>query len=131
MTKIIFYIVAIVVICGTWMGCKRDSDYIGITFSPYISNFDLRKLFKGSDLLLSDENLGGANFIKGIVVSNQTGGNIPTGLLLVQNSRIAGNGIDSLRGIAFNVGVEAAKYMPGDSVHVRITGSTLKRVNGT
>jgi len=131
MKKIIFYIVAIVVICGTWMGCKRDSDYIGITVSPYISNFDLRKLFKGSDLLLSDENLGGANFIKGIVVSNQAGGNIPTGLLLVQNSRIAGNGIDSLRGIAFNVGTEAAKYIPGDSVHVRITGSTLKRVNGT
>lgn len=131
MKNIIFYISALVIICGTWMGCKRDTDYIGVTVSPYISNFDLRKLFKGSDLLLNEENLGGANFIKGIVVSNQAGGNVPAGLLLVQNSRIAGNGIDSLRGIAFSVGAEAAKYIPGDSVHVRITGSTLKRVNGT
>jgi hypothetical protein len=131
MKKIIFYIGALVVICCIWMGCKRESDYVGITVSPYISNFDLRKLFKGADLLLNEENLGGANFIKGVVVSNQASGNIPGGLLLVQNSRIAGNGIDSLRGIAFNVGTEAAKYVPGDSVHVRITGSTLKRVNGT
>ncbi|MFC3563372.1 DUF5689 domain-containing protein [Pedobacter jamesrossensis] len=131
MKKIIFYISALVVICSTWMSCKRDTDYVGVTVSPYISNFDLRKLFKGADLLLNEENLGGANFIKGIVVSNQTGGNVPAGLLLVQNSRIAGNGIDSLRGIAFSVGTEAAKYVPGDSVHVRITGSTLKRVNGT
>lgn len=130
MKKIILLFSALVVICGTWMGCKRDTDYIKVSVSPYISNFDLRKLFKGSDLQLNDENLGGANFIKGIVVSNQASGNLPAGLLLVQNSRIAGNGIDSLRGIAFNVGTEATKYVPGDSVHVRVTGTTLKRVNG-
>ncbi|MCZ4223087.1 DUF5689 domain-containing protein [Pedobacter rhodius] len=130
MKKIILYIGTLIFICGTWMGCKRETDYIGVTVSPYISNFDLRKLFKNADVTLNNENLGGADFVKGVVISNQAGGNLPAGLLILQNSRIAGNGIDSLRGIAINLGTDAAKYIPGDSVHVRITGSTLKRING-
>jgi len=130
MKKIILYISAIILFCGTWMGCKRETDYIGVTVSPYISNFDLRKLFKNADLTLNNENLGGADFIKGVVISNFTGNNTPAGLLIIQNSRIAGSGIDSLRGIAINIGTDAAKYIPGDSVHVRITGSTLKKVSG-
>nr|WP_276902986.1 DUF5689 domain-containing protein [Pedobacter kyonggii] len=130
MKKIIFLISALIVLCSTWMGCKRDTDFIKVTVSPYISNFDLRKLFKNADVALNTENLGGAEYIKGIVVSDQRNSNIPAGLMLVQNSRIAGNGIDSLRGIAINIGAEAAKYIPGDSVHVKITGSTMQRVNG-
>ncbi len=130
MKKIILYFSALMVICSTWMGCKRDTDYVGITTSPYISNFDLRKLLKNEDLSLNTENLGGADFIKGVVVSDQVKGNIPVGLLMVQNSRIAGNGIDSIRGIALNIGAESLKYIPGDSVHIRISGSTLKRING-
>ncbi|WP_316829538.1 DUF5689 domain-containing protein [Pedobacter aquatilis] len=130
MKKTILYIGAIIFICGTWMGCKRETDYIGVSVSPYISNFDLRKLFKNADLTLNNENLGGADFVKGVVISNQAGANIPAGLVILQNSRIAGNGIDSLRGIAINIGADASKYIPGDSIHVRVTGSTLKRVNG-
>ncbi|QPH39976.1 DUF5689 domain-containing protein [Pedobacter endophyticus] len=130
MKKTIFLISALVVIGSTWIGCKRDTDYIGITVSPYISNFDLRKLYKNADVALTSENLGGADYVKGIVISDQSNGNIPAGLMFLQNSRIAGNGVDSLRGIAINIGTEAAKYVPGDSVHVKITGSTMKRVNG-
>jgi hypothetical protein len=130
MKKIILYIAALVVLCGTWMGCKRESDYIKISVSPYISNFDLRLLFKETDLTLNTENLRGASYIKGVVVSDHSSNNVPAGLLIVQNSRIAGNAIDSLRGIAVNIGTDAAKYMPGDSVHINIVGATLKRVNG-
>ena len=131
MKKIIFYISTLIIMCSIWMGCKRDTDYIGITVSPYISNFDLRKLFKNADLPLNTTNLAGANSIRGLVISNQASGNIPSGLLIIQNSRITGNGIDSIRGIAINIGAEAAKYVPGDSVHVKIDGATLKRVDGT
>lgn len=130
MKKIIFYIAALVVVCITWMGCKRDSDYIKVSVSPYISNFDLRHLFKGADLVLNSENLGGATYIKGVVVSDHSGGNVPAGLLIVQNSRVAGNAIDSLRGIAINIGTEATKYLPGDSVHINILGATLKKADG-
>lgn len=130
MKKIILYISAIILFCGTWIGCKRETDYVGVSVSPYISNFDLRKLFKNADLTLNTENLGGADFIKGVVISNQAANNTPSGLLIVQNSRIAGSGIDSLRGMAINIGADAAKFVPGDSVHVRVTGATLKKVSG-
>lgn len=43
---------------------------------------------------------------------------------------MVGSGIDSLRGIAIDIGSAAANYVPGDSVHVKIEGSVLKRVNG-
>lgn len=131
MKKTIFYIGALLLLCGTWFGCKRDTDYIGVTVSPFISNFDLRRLFKNTDLELNTSILGGANSIKGLVISDPSSGNVPSGLLILQNSRISGNGIDSLRGIAVNIGAtEAAKYVPGDSVHIKIDGTTLKRTNG-
>ncbi|RNL52438.1 DUF5689 domain-containing protein [Pedobacter jejuensis] len=130
MKKIFIYTSALILFCSIWLGCKRESDYVKVSVSPYISNFDLRKLFKNADLSLNTENLGGADFIKGVVISNYTGSNTPAGLLVIQNSRIAGSGIDSLRGIAINIGSEASKYIPGDSVHVKISGSTLTRISG-
>ncbi len=130
MKKFVFYITALIAVGASLMGCKRDNDYIPVAVSPYISNFDLRNLFKNTDLVLNTETLGGANFIKGVVVSDYSANNMPSGLLVIQNSRVAGNAIDSLRGIAINLGSEASKYVPGDSVHVKITDATLTRANG-
>ncbi|TZF82322.1 hypothetical protein FW774_16185 [Pedobacter sp. BS3] len=112
------------------MGCKRDSDYIKNTVSPYISNFDIRKLYKGSDVTLTKETMREATYLKGVVISDHSGNNLPAGLLVVQNIRRVGNGIDSLRGMAINLGSDAAKYVPGDSVHIKIEGGVLKRVDG-
>lgn len=113
-----------------WMGCKRDNDYIISTPSDFIANFDLRKLYRGSDVTLTKENMRAATSLKGQVISDHSGNNMPAGLLVVQNLRATGNGIDSLRGIAINIGADAAKYVPGDSVHVKIEGGVLKRVDG-
>jgi len=112
------------------MGCKRDSDYIGGKPSPYIANFDLRKIYQGKDVTLTLENMRQASMVRGQVVSDHSGNNMPAGLLVIQNSRTSGNGIDSLRGISINIGADAAKYFPGDSVHVKIEGGILKRVDG-
>jgi hypothetical protein len=125
--KYILLLTAVVII---WTGCKRDDDYIKSTPSVYISNFDLKKLYKGGELQLTAGVLGTSTSIKGVVISDFRAGNAPAGLLIMQNSRLAGNGIDSLRGMAFNIGADAAKYISGDSIHVNIEGSTLKRVNG-
>ncbi|MFA6276695.1 MAG: DUF5689 domain-containing protein [Pedobacter sp.] len=124
------YILLLTVVVGIWTGCKRDDDYVKSTPSAFISNFDLKKLYKNTDLVLNAKLLGGATAIKGIVISDFSAGNSPTGLLILQNSRMAGNGIDSLRGMAFNIGADASKYAPGDSVHINVDGATLKRVNG-
>lgn len=130
MKKTLKYILLLTGIVSIWMGCKRDNDYILSTPSAYISNFDLKKLFKGGDLQLNTELMGGATSIKGVVISDFRSGNSPAGLLILQNSRMAGNGIDSLRGMAVNIGTDASKYIPGDSVHIKVDGGVLKRVNG-
>ncbi len=111
-------------------GCKRDSDYVISTPSDYIANLDLRKIYMGKEVELTKENMRGASIVKGQVISDHSGNNLPEGLLIIQNLRTAGNGIDSLRGIAINIGAEAAKYVPGDSVHVTIEGAKINRVDG-
>lgn len=111
-------------------GCKRESDYIGGAPSPYIANFDLRKIYQGKDVTLTLENMRSAYMVRGQVVSDHSGNNMPAGLLVIQNLRASGNGIDSLRGISINIGADAAKYVPGDSVTVKIEGGVLKKVDG-
>lgn len=130
MKKTFKYILLLATVFSIAVGCKRDDDYIKSEPSTFISNFDLKKLYKGGDLHLDPSAMNGATSIKGVVISDFRAGNSPAGLLIMQNSRLAGNGIDSLRGMAFNIGAEATKYIPGDSIHVNIEGSTLKRVDG-
>jgi len=131
MKKTLNYFLVLTIIVGIYTGCKRDDDYFASKPSGFISNFDLKKLFKESDLSLNANALGGATMIRGIVISDFRSSNSPAGLLVVQNSRISGGpAIDSLRGISFNIGASASEFVPGDSVHVKVEGGVLKRVNG-
>lgn len=130
MKQIILNLVAILVLGSAIWSCKRESDFVAVGPSPFISNFDLRKLYKNAEVQLNSTNMAGATSIRGVVISDQLNGNVPAGLLILQNSRITGSGIDSLRGIAINIGSESSKYLPGDSVHIKVDGSTLKRENG-
>lgn len=110
--------------------CKRDSDYIVSTPGPYISNLDLRKLHRGGDVNLTKENMREATILAGQVTSDHSGHNLPEGLLFIQNRRSVSATIDSVRGMAIDLGAAAANYVPGDSVHIKIEGGVLKRVNG-
>ncbi len=130
MKKTFKYILLLTAVVGILWGCKRDDDYIQSTPSSFISNFDLKKIYKNTDLSLKPELLGGATSIKGVVISDFRSGNSPAGLVILQNSRMVGNGIDSVRGMAINIGADASKFIPGDSIHVKIDGKTLKRVDG-
>ena len=108
-------------------GCKKeDGTYPGGTLSPYIAVLDLRSIHEGQDVTLTKDNMFGATKVSALVTSNHSGGNTPPGLLVVQDSRRLGQ----LRGIAINIGNDAANYVPGDSVVIDVEGSTLKRVNG-
>ncbi|CAH0150680.1 hypothetical protein SRABI27_03323 [Pedobacter sp. Bi27] len=120
-----------VIACILIVGCDKQKDeFVLGTISPFISNFDLKKSYKETDLVLNTTVMKGANSIKGVVISDFVAGNTPKNLLVVQNSRIVGNGIDSVRGIAINIGADAAKYTVGDSVHIKVEGGILKRVDG-
>ncbi|MDB5229637.1 MAG: hypothetical protein JWN76_442 [Chitinophagaceae bacterium] len=107
-------------------GCNKNGNYPGDTLSPYIAIYDIKTLYKGSDVSLTKENLGGANKLAAMVVSDHSGKNLPAGLLIVQDNRR----LSLLRGIAVNIGNDAANYVPGDSVIINIEGGTLTRANG-
>jgi len=123
-----FLLLAVVVI--TYTSCKKENDYrYKFSESGFISNFDLRRFYKGSDLSLNPDAIGGATSIRGVVVSDFRSGNSLAGLIALQNSRINGTA-DSLRGISFNIGAAASNYIPGDSLHIKLDGGVLKRVDG-
>jgi hypothetical protein len=106
-------------------GCQKDK-YPGGEISPYIALYDLRNIFKGDEVTLTKENMMGSTTITGMVVSDHSGGNLPAGLLVIQDNRR----LSFLRGISIPIGGEAANYKPGDSVVLNVEGKILKRVDG-
>lgn len=111
--------------CIAVAACVKDS-FPGAEVSPYISIFDLRDIYKGSDVTLTTKNMGGSDSITGVVVSDHSGDNLPDGLLMLQDSRRLGK----TRGIAVDIGTDADDYTLGDSVVINVKGGLLKRVNG-
>lgn len=108
----------------TMWACKKDHLPLGSP-SDYISIYDVRNIYKGNDITLTSDNMFGATMITGVVVSDHSGKNLPTGLLILQDARRS-----FLRGIAIPLGADAASYVPGDSVTIKVDGGVLKRVDG-
>lgn len=107
-------------------GCDKTGNFPGAEASPYVAIYDLRSFYKGSDYALTQKSMLGATGIAGVVVSDHTGKNLPTGLLMVQDKLR----LNELRGISINIGADAVKYIPGDSVIVNLVGGVMKRVDG-
>lgn len=124
MKKSLLYVTGLVALLSVW-SCKKNN-YPGGVISPYISMYDIRDLYKGSDVTLTTDVMYGSNSITGVVVSDHSGKNLPAGLLVVQDRRR----LSLLRGISVNLGADAAKYVPGDSVIIKVEGAVLKRVDG-
>ncbi len=106
--------------------CNKNGNYPGGVVSPYISIYDVKDLYKGTDVTLTKDKLYGSSKITGVVVSDHSGKNLPAGLLVMQDKRR----LSELRGISINIGNDAANYVPGDSLIVDIEGGILKRDNG-
>lgn len=124
MKKVLIYSLALLT-AGLFGGCKKDK-YPGATLSPYMSLFDIRNIYKGNDVTLTVDNMFGADKIAAVVISDHSGGNLPAGLLIVQDRRR----LNQLRGIAIPIGNSASNYIPGDSVVIKVAGGTLKQVDG-
>ena len=129
MKKILINCFLLIAAAIAWSGCDDKNPYDGGVVSPYIYAFDVLKIHKGTDVMLTTENMGGANSIQGVVVSDHTSGNMPDGYLMVQNARNMSSA-DSIRGIAIAAGAVAANYKTGDMVRVNLEGKTLTRRNG-
>jgi hypothetical protein len=124
----LLYIFLVISIAAVTSSCNKDGygNYPGGEPNPIISILDIRPLYKGKDVVLSKENMYGASKLSVIVISDHTEGNLPQGLLVVQDNRR----LDILRGISIELGPPAANYHPGDSVMIDISGGTLTRKNG-
>ncbi|RAJ87285.1 hypothetical protein CLV59_10134 [Chitinophaga dinghuensis] len=119
------YITMLLSLVLLW-GCAKDDTYPGGVVSDIIGIMDIRSLYKDKDVTLTRDILGGSAKIAGIVVSDHSGGNLPKGLLIIQDTRR----LAKLRGISIALGDDATKFAPGDSVLIKVEGSTLKRVDG-
>ena len=119
--KLIFALCPIVL----WSSCEKH-DYAKGKLSPTINIQRVRMLYKGEDRTLTIQNLDGAQIVPGTVISDPSGGNIPEGFITIQSEKGG-----EMYGITLSVGTAAADYTIGDSIHVNIEGSTLKRINGT
>ncbi len=119
------YLLLVLVTTISINSCKKNN-YAEGTLSPIIAVVDLKGIYKGSDVVLSSSNMGGAKEIVGVVISNAAAGNCPAGVLVVQNNRR-----NAVRGISLEIGSAAANYFPGDSVIVQVEGATLTKVNGS
>lgn len=126
MKKKIFHISILVLVVATFTGCDKTGNFPGADVSPYIAIYDLRSFYKGTDITLTKESMLGYTSIAGVVVSDHRGKNLSSGLLMVQNKLR----LNELRGIAIEIGNDAEKFIPGDSVIVNITGGTMKRIDG-
>lgn len=125
MKKIVSYTVCLFGLMATW-SCKKEGNYPGAVISPYISMYDIRNIYKGSDVTLTTDVMFGSDNITGVVVSDHSGKNLPAGLLVVEDRRR----LSLIRGISVNIGADAANYVPGDSVIIKVVGGVLKRVDG-
>lgn len=128
MKKQLLRFVSFFLLAGLW-ACKKDiypGNYPGAKDSPYISMFDLRDIYKGTDVTLTKENMFGAEKIAGVVVSDHSGANTPAGLVVLQDSRR----LSLLRGISIPLGADAANYVPGDSLVIDVAGAQLKKIDG-
>lgn len=107
-------------------GCDKLGSFPGATVNPYIAIYDLRSFYKGADYALNEKSMLGSIGVTGVVVSDHTGKNLTSGLLMVQNKAR----LNELRGIAINIGADAANYVAGDSVTVNLMGGVMKRLDG-
>ncbi|AMR31255.1 hypothetical protein A0256_07350 [Mucilaginibacter sp. PAMC 26640] len=122
-TKFLYIILCLVALVAA--SCQKH-DYARGELSPIISVGDMRVLYKGADVTLTKDNMLGAYQITGTVISRPDSGNVPQGIVVIQNYRRA-----MLRGISFDLGAVAGNYKSGDSLVVNVEGTVLKRVNGS
>ena len=126
--KCFFYILSIAITIAVIGSCNKETydNYPGGVPFEIVSVLDVRPLYKGKDVTLSKETVYGASKIAVVVISEHETGNLPEGLLIVQDSRR----LSTLRGISIELGAAAANYHPGDSLVIDINSGTLTRKNG-
>lgn len=122
--KKIYSLIAGLVLCALlFNACEKDENPASGKINTFAALFVVKNAYKGSDVQLNAEALGGANLTGGVVISNLTGKNFPEGGLIVQNSSRG-----QVRGIIVDLSGTSIPYLPGDSLVIDLKGTTLTKV---
>ena len=127
MNKIIKNILLVTfgVIAVTLSSCFKDANNESLGYlNEATSVYNVRNLYKGTDLVLNKENLDGAKYTSGIVVSRHENGNFPEGAIAIESVWRG-----QIRGLLVEVD-DPMKYHAGDSILVDIEGVQLSRKSG-
>jgi hypothetical protein len=125
--KKIYSLLAALLLCTLlFNACKKDEKPAEGKLNSFAALFVVKNAYKGSDVQLNAEKLGGATQTGGIVISNLSGNNFPKGGLIIQN---ASRG--QVRGLLIELPDAAGNYAPGDSLVINIDGSTLAKVGSS
>ncbi len=101
------------------------------TTGQLVSIFDIRQAYRGSEVTLNGDVLGGASMIQGIVISDKSGLNVDAGTFVIQQTFASSNALtDITRGIVLKMAGGSADYNPGDSISINVSGTKLDRING-
>ena len=109
-------------------GCADDR-YPGAQISPYFSMYDLRYLYKGEDVTLTKEKMFGSDKLTGVVVSDHSGGNLPEGLLCIQDARRIGLVPALMIGLVGSIGCELLSGVDDLEVRDADAGSSVGASN--
>lgn len=120
-----FLLLGLMVVTVTLGSCFKEdvNEAIGV-LNDEASLYTVRKLYKGADVQLNKENLGGAKYTSGVVISQTKNGNFPAKQIAIESIWRG-----QIRGLVLEVD-DPAKYQFGDSVIVDIEGAKLTRANG-
>lgn len=121
MKKNVIYIFLLPLLMLLMQSCEKRN-FLDGTLSPYITIEDVRQIHKGTDIQMTAALLNEAQQTRGVVISDPQLGNVPEGMMIVQQAQPG-----KLHGIALKVGDIAANYSVGDSVLVNISNKQLKR----
>lgn len=93
--------------------------------------YSIADMYKGTQITLSADNMGGSTATHGVVISDKDAGNIEAGTFVIQQTVETPNQIgNKTNGITIAMASGAVPFVPGDSVIINLVGSNLNRVKG-
>ncbi|MDO7744367.1 MAG: DUF5689 domain-containing protein, partial [Pedobacter sp.] len=105
---------------------KEDMNPASGTPGDYISLLDIRKIYKGEEVVLNVANMTGATKVTGVVISDAASGNVPKGTIVLQQTS---RGLK--RGIELYFGADTGiPYKFGDSITVMVENARITRNAG-
>ena len=109
----------------TLSGCFKEdiNESIG-TLNPEASLFVVKNVYKGKDVQLNKDLLGGAHVTGGVVISNHENGNLPQGHIAIENYWRG-----KIRGLLVEVD-NPEEYQFGDSIALEVEGASLSQKHG-